>query len=125
MVSRVILGNRGGVGGAFVSLPGVDVFSASDDQLMLATHLLSLQVVASGVIGNPGAPASADVSFTDMGFQPFVIWSCDGYDVRMQYLSNSSVRFNTSGMTALDSAMSSPPALNLDIRYLVTNIPRA
>ena len=124
MVGRIIQGNRGGTSGVFVSNPGVDVLTASDDNLMLATHLQSLQVVASGVIPNPGTSSTNDRGIPDLGFQPFIIWSCEAYVCWMEYLSNSLVRFRTFNARGLESSMAAPPALNGDIRYLVLNIPR-
>ena len=70
---RVVIGAlpTGGYG-LRVSPPGVDVFTASDDQLVFSSDWASLfPIHASGVTGFIGSGASSFFGWTNLGYEPF------------------------------------------------------
>lgn len=126
MVGRVILGQRSGTYGAWVSKPGVNVVSASTDQLLLSTDVGNVQVVAAGVIG--GQPSSGTViSFVDLGFQPRVIVSSPRFQYSFSYLSNSAISLTFLGTNNIVAAwnVGAIPNIPAQVSWVVLNIPRA
>jgi len=118
MANRIILGNRSGTYGLFISKPGVNVEVASSGDLLLSTLAKSIQIVASGFIPDPGSPSTIDVAIPDHGINPFVLFTCQKYLVTIEHLSTGLIRFRTTGIYSLLSG----PALDGVIRYSVTSI---
>lgn len=73
MTGRVILGQKAGQLGMWVSRPGVDVLSAVDDDMLLSTSRAGIQIIASGVIYSPGNNTSHDFAIPALGYTPLVI----------------------------------------------------
>lgn len=122
MTRRVLLGQRGGSYGLWVSRPTVDVVTAGDDDLLFSSSdTENFMIIDSGVIADPGAGATATVSIPNMGFEPFVIFSCEKYPVSMEHLSNTSIRFRT--FVAISVPGDSGVTRSGTIRYAVTNLP--
>jgi hypothetical protein len=124
MANRVILGQRGSEFGLWVSQPGINVLVATEAQLLLSMGTANVQVIQSGAIADPG-PVPSTVAIPDMGFFPFVIFSCEKYFISIDYLSNTSIRFNRASRPSL-IGNGIPPTVftpNGELRYAVTNIP--
>jgi hypothetical protein len=122
MANRVLLGQRGGAFGLWVSRPGVDVVTAGEDDMLFSSgDTENFMIIDSGVIGDPGAGATSTVSIPSMGFSPFVIFSCEKYPVSLEYLSSTSIRFRT--FAAISVPGDSGVVRSGTIRYAVTNLP--
>lgn len=63
MARRVVLGNRGGQYGLWVSKPGFDALTATDAQLLFGMTKRFGMVLASGTVVCPTGGATASVSF--------------------------------------------------------------
>lgn len=127
MTNRAVLGaGPGGALGLFVSKPGVDVLSpGSDDNLLFSMATQNLQVVQSGVLGDPGAGAATTVTVPNLGFNPFVVFSCDKYPVTLDFPSVTQIRLTTGTAYSLTNDTVSPTNIsrNGQIRYAVLNQP--
>ncbi|MBN8241860.1 hypothetical protein JF546_02405 [Nitratireductor aquimarinus] len=78
MVDRVILGKRGAQRGLFISKPGFDVSSASDDNLLFRTTagFETLQIVQTArVYLTTGSPVT--ITVPNLGYYPKVIIQSD------------------------------------------------
>ena len=73
MSRRIVLGQRGSEGGIWVSKPGYDAMTATEDQCLLSTTTQSLQIVASGVIYGPGNQTDYDFTIPNLGYTPLVL----------------------------------------------------
>jgi hypothetical protein len=124
MANRVIMGQRGGVYGAWVSKPGVDVVSASAEQLMMSTDIGNVHAIASGVVSSPGG--SFGISWTDLGYYPWVILGSERYRSSFTYTSTSSITVTRGATNPLVAAwnVGTPPTIPDEIRYIILNIPR-
>lgn len=71
MANRVLLGNRSGSLGIFVSRPGYNVLTAGPDELLMSTDLQNLQVMHSGSFSTSGG--STGVSWPAFGFRPYLL----------------------------------------------------
>lgn len=118
MTRRVILGKRGVAYGLWVSRPGIDVLTASEDDLLLSMDTENLQIVASGIAADPGNTGSRTITIPALGFKPYVIYGCNRYLIELRHNSNTSITFQSMG---------SMPKRDNDadgrIRWAVTNIP--
>jgi hypothetical protein len=65
MARRVVLGNRGGAYGLWVSKPGFDALSAADSGLLFTMTKRSGMVLASGSATVPSGGSSLRVAFGD------------------------------------------------------------
>lgn len=78
MVDRILLGERGGQYGVWVSKAGVDVKSASEDNLLLSTGLGALQALTAGTVnvGNgEGGGTEVIVTIPSVPYDPLVLLS--------------------------------------------------
>lgn len=127
MTNRAVLGvGPGGAPGLFVSKPGVNVLSpSSDDDLLFSMATNNLQIVQSGVLSDPGASATITITVPNLGFNPFVIFSCDKYPVSLDFPSITQIRFTTFLAYSFNNDTLSPTIVtrNGQIRYAVTNQP--
>lgn len=106
MANRVLLDANG----LKISKPGFNVLATGDDNLLFDSSSKMAQVVASGSRTISGG-GTADVTFPNLGFVPYVwFWSGDKRAV-MRYVSNTRIRFH--GQTAGSGT----------IHYLVLNVP--
>lgn len=119
MTNRVLLTS----GGLWVSQPGVDVLTGTDDQMLFSMATESLQVVQSGIISDPGASSTTNVTIPDQGFKPFIIISCDKYDLTFELTSNTNLRIKTSAAVTLTNDSVAPTTITRDgkVRYAVLN----
>ncbi|WPZ13268.1 hypothetical protein T8J41_13995 [Nitratireductor rhodophyticola] len=131
MVDRVILGRRGAQNGLFISKPGFDVNTTSDDKLLFRTTagFETLQVVQSGrVYLTTGSPAT--ISVPNLGYYPKVILQSDwniginvGFNTSshifhwVEYLSLTSIRLNVDKNNIYDSNYSLYVVLREDINH--------
>lgn len=124
MANRVLMGLRAGTYGAWVSKPGVDVLTAGVDQLLLSTDIGNVQAIASGSIS--GAGTGTVISWTDLGYQPWVILGSEYRQFSFTYTSNSSISLTNLGLNPLVASwnVGSPPSFSDEVRYVVLNIPR-
>lgn len=78
MTNRIILGNRGGSYGLFISRPGVDVSSAtSPDDLIFSSSVSTWQIVQTGQVylpapSNQRDPVYETISYPDLGYNPTI-----------------------------------------------------
>lgn len=77
MANRLIVGNRNGEMGFWISKPGVDVFSASNSDLLLSHELRPLQIAQNGIVSI--APGQGAVSFPipSLGYKPMIVYKID------------------------------------------------
>lgn len=87
MAQRVILGNRGGLYGLFVSKPGQDAMSAPLDNLLLSSARRNLQIIASGSGTLSGSPFA--IAWPAQGFRPRVLINSQ-HDAHFTYSSDNS-----------------------------------
>lgn len=73
MSGRIALGQKSGQYGLWVSRPGVEVLTASDDDMLLSTSRTGLMIIASGVIYSPGNNTTHDFTIPALGYTPLVI----------------------------------------------------
>lgn len=73
MTNRVLLGKKGSDYGLWVSKPGQNVLTASDDNMLLSTDFQAFQIVASGVINNPSNNTDYNLTIPNLGFTPIVL----------------------------------------------------
>lgn len=73
MTRRIVVGNRGGASGVWVSKPGHDALTTSEDNMLLSTATPCMQIVASGVINSPSDFTDYDVAIPNLGFTPIVL----------------------------------------------------
>jgi len=129
MSSRILMGLRGGVPGFFVSKPGIDVTTAGDGDLLMATHISNMQIVYSGVITFP--PRFNTIAIPDQGFKPIIFYSCmKGIGTSgIQYLSNTSVileaEISDGALNSWPTGFSGQvmPVSDPDLYFAVTNLP--
>ena len=119
MTNRVLLTS----GGLWVSQPGVDVLTGTDAQMLFSMATEGLQVVQSGVVSDPGANSTTNVTIPDQGFKPFVIVSCDKYDFTFELTSNTNLRLKTQSAVSLTNDNLAPTVITRDgtVRYAVLN----
>lgn len=125
MTERVLLGNRGGTYGLFVSKPGQSVLASAD--FMVSTAVKNLQIVQYGsfgvVFGNPGVA----ISWTPLGFRPRVLIQTQHRLVDFVYSSDNSgtARFtnNQNLINAEWNAGGSPPPLSNTVYWSVLSVP--
>lgn len=124
MARRVLLGQRSGNIGIWVSKPGIDVVSASADNLLLSSDIGNVQAIASGILSSPAT--STTVNFADLGFQPWVLLSSQRWQCTFSYLSNSSISISRGSLNPIvgNWNVGSVPTLADEIRYVVLNIQR-
>lgn len=90
MVNRIVLGDRNGTMGLWISRPGFDVMTASEDNMLLSTSRVPFQVIQSGVASfTPSNPRQVVINFPNRGYFPFIVtntWSLAGliYDSHTQ-----------------------------------------
>jgi hypothetical protein len=89
MTNRLILGNRSGQYGLWISKPGIDVLTASDRDCLFSSDVRAFQVVQSGDLGDIGSGGSVGIATVDQGFLPFVVISCMKYRIQVSYSSNA------------------------------------
>jgi hypothetical protein len=127
MTNRAVLGvGPGGALGLFVSKPGVNVLSpGSDDDMLFSMATLNLQIVQSGRISDPGANVSTTITIPNLGFNPFVIFSCDKYPIQLDFPSVTQIRLTTGNAISFLNDTVSPTNISRtgEIRYAVTNQP--
>jgi len=73
VTNRIIFGNRNGQPGIWVSKPGVNVLTATDDGLLFSSDRQAVQIVASGVITGAGNNTNHDIAIPNLGFKSLVI----------------------------------------------------
>lgn len=121
MARRVLMGQKSGAQGLWVSKPGVDVVTAGDDAMLLAINSTTLQVIASGEGGDPGAGNSFTITCPDVGVQPFIQLSSEYYnDFRITYLSNTQI----SVAVFMNNSRYGDFARSRTIQYVVFSQPR-
>lgn len=124
MSNRLLIGDHPTFGpGAFASKPGLNVLSANKFDMMWGTIFDVLQIAQSGSISLAReAGNTVNISWSDVGFKPLILWSCDWYELFMTYTSNTSASVrsatNAEAQWRLTGNMGPVPA-NAIARYLV------
>lgn len=71
MTNRVVLGHRGsGVYGLFISKPGFNVLTATDNNLLFNSNYGTLQIVQAGQVTIGSNSGTSDVGTSNLGFSP-------------------------------------------------------
>lgn len=111
MANRVCLGQKSaGQFGLWISKPGVDVLSASLDQMLLATDLNSFQIITSGNVLLAASASSVTIDIPNFGFRPLLMWTGEwvtgglsaGNVNRVTYNSNTNITFTAVMATPFD-----------------------
>lgn len=92
MTNRVVLGNRSGQQGLWISKPGRDVLTISADaDFLFRTDIKGAQIVQSGIIPQTaGTFINVQIGIPDLGYRPVVeLQSIGWYGVCVRYYSNS------------------------------------
>ncbi|MER8983982.1 hypothetical protein [Mesorhizobium sp. M0843] len=117
MANRIIIGERAGDYGIFISRPGVDVLTATGSQLLLDTTRRPLQLVQTGALILNGSFTT--VAFPNLGFKPVILWSTDyntgslnGSFIPLRLYFPSATTFNVCGSDN-----------GCNVTYGITNLP--
>lgn len=128
MVGRVLLGQRSGSYGLWISRPGIDVLGAGEDQLLLSGTRASAQVVASGILYMSKNQTAAISWSPNLGFAPAIIVGSARFpQARADSVTGSSAVIN-SGLTDVYTDFmtlltGSPPVPPSRVVYTVLNRP--
>lgn len=96
MTNRVIVGNKNGVYGIWISKPGYDVLSANIDQMLLSSERTPFMVIGQGVVAAFGdINQTRDIWIPDLGFRPMFVLGCPAFEIDVIYNSNSSITFRS------------------------------
>jgi hypothetical protein len=106
MTNRVIIGQRGAAIGLWVSKPGIDVFSATERQLLLSHNSYSFQIIYSGFI-LLNTSLDGTLTIPDLGYKPWILCAASG-DLELTYNSNTSISIS-GDTTSLPAATHYPP----------------
>ncbi len=114
MANRVLLGERNGDYGLWISKPGQNVLTAGDGQLLFSPDFPILQVLYSQIIQTSGSGGSANytVSWPDPGYYAFAWCFSDQANAFYTFNSQSSIT-----VTANNNVAS-------NIYIIVFNVPR-
>lgn len=102
MPNRVVLGERMGQMGMWVSRPGFDVLSTGRENMLLAFDELYVQVIQNGRV-YVAPSSSVDVPIPELGYFPFVLYSFDyiavgtSNFVSLTYVGTTLIRFTIVG----------------------------
>lgn len=116
MANRVAFGNRAGVHGIYVSKPGVNVLTASAENLMMSTSAKNLQIVQRGSFSASGNEFT-NISWSPLGFRPIVLWASQR-DVRFTYLSDNSAEIYSTNMF-INWPLAGAPSFDNTVYWLV------
>ncbi|MBI1261263.1 MAG: hypothetical protein GC184_06035 [Rhizobiales bacterium] len=125
-MNRVVLGQRDGDYGLWVSPPGVDVLTASLDNLLIHPFLSATKLVAQGSI-YVSANTSQTIYFATQPVVPIVLfaeqragstWSYTKHWSQVQMFIDHMIITNTMPMV---SHVTSPSVQSLTYKYLVLN----
>ena len=125
MANRLLIGDHPTFGpGAFASKPGLNVMSANKFDMMWGTIFDVLQISQTGsVMLALDASQVFNISWSDVGFRPLIMWSCEWYEVYMTYTSNTTAQVrsaNRSGEAGwIDASGQGPMPNNAVARYIV------
>ena len=123
MVNRILLGAHPTFGmGGFVSIPGVDVFSANKFQFSWSTIYEQFQILQSGSLSvsydGSSTPPWTGLTWSDLGYYPIIFFSNDKYRLQFQYTSTASGQVRVS--TAHGEGPLDHPAGSATVYYIVT-----
>ena len=82
MTNRVLLGSRSNVFGFYVSKPGLDVLTCTDDQMMFSSLRHTNQLAQKGSVlmtGTSGEARYVDISIISLGYYPYIDLLPRGY----------------------------------------------
>lgn len=102
MANRIDFGDHPTFGiGGYVSIPGVNVLTATKYQLMFGTNLETVQIIASGSFqltrdSSVGRPY-VNISWPDQGFFPALLLSSSQWEVEFDFLSTASAQVRATG----------------------------
>lgn len=123
MTDRVLLGNRGGEYGLWVSRPGFDVKTAGEDGLLMSTSIRTLQVVRSGSFSGTGV---VGISWAPVGFRPRLFFGTQHAIQAITYTSDNSASINVYDMQGTVSSqwnVGSVPTLSSTTYWFAINEP--
>lgn len=101
MANRVVLGQRGGGTGLYVSRPGVNALTATGDDLLLSTDSRMMQFVQQGVVNL--SSGSQTISWGPFGYRPRILLVGQNR-AYIQYINDNSATLTVaSQQTLLDS----------------------
>ena len=123
MVNRLLVGNHPTFGmGGFVSVPGVDVLTASKFQFSWSTIYEHFQILQSGSFGvsydSGGNAPWTGFSWEDLGYYPIIFLSNDKFRLQLQYLSTASGQVRVS--SAQGEGPLDHPTGSATVYYIVT-----
>ncbi|UXN62916.1 hypothetical protein N8E89_09325 [Phyllobacterium sp. A18/5-2] len=119
MVNRILLGNHPTFGmGGYVSIPGVDVFSANKFQFSWSTIYEQFQILQSGSVSVSYDAPAVGFSWSNLGYYPIIFLSNDKFILQLQYLSTASAQVDVSNIAG--DASSDQPSGSATVYYIVT-----
>lgn len=122
MANRVLLGERGGSYGLFVSAPGTDVVSGGN--LLFDSTSGMVQIIASGVHSGLSGSSSLNIAVPSLGFSPFVHVFCANDFVTTSGDGGVNISFPSATLVRLTAAGGGNPSYNTgQIRYAIFNVP--
>lgn len=121
MTTRLCLGNRGSDVGLFISKPGIDVMTATAENLLFSTASRAFQFVQSGMLA---VPSSKEVTITtpDLGYKPMIMLFPKVTGFSANYFQISWVRYDSNTSITLHCETN---GISTDgtVTYVVLRIP--
>lgn len=93
MTNRVVMGNKGGTYGLWVSKPGVNVLTASETDMLLSTSGTFGQIVRSGSFA--AGTGTYSISWSALGFRPRLFFGTQMIVEGVNYTSDNSATVRT------------------------------
>lgn len=118
MANRIVLGNRSGGAGFFVSRPGQNALTATGNDLLLSTSAQQLQIVQSGVVNR--SSGSETISWGPLGYRPIIVLVGQN-TAHIVYLNDNSATLTVSSrQSQMDSdwITANKPTLSSRIEWL-------
>jgi hypothetical protein len=124
MANRVLLGQRGGEYGFWVSKPGQNVLTATDVNLLIAKDLYTFQIIYTARVFIGTDPSfSVNVTIPNYGYKPTIITFCK-FPAAVLYNSNTSVTLRDNPYSELfSSGWGAGDAAYLDYAITTDRVP--
>lgn len=96
MANRVLLGKRDNTYGIWISKPGEDVLTATDEKLLFTMNRQPFMIIGRGTLTPfSGTNQHRYVTIPNLGYKPIFLVKCVRYDISIHYESATSVRLTS------------------------------
>lgn len=112
--------------GFFISQPGKDVTSCTDEELMLSSKFKSFQITQKGIVILPAGQNYVDVPVVWPGYEPLVfVTSSDlgvSYELGYWFTSNTNLRIHFARYNSSIPEVKSGPLNDVTVEYSLFRI---